>query len=411
MNLLHLAWAYFRRRPILAMAAGGIALGVAMVFATLAVVNGFLAELEGTIRGLSGDVVVRPFAATGGERGRAEYERLLRAVDGTAEVSPRLNWFGLVGRRGARAVDDPRAADLSGLLLVGVEPALERDPEHKLGLARLAAGDLPPLLLGSRAAERLGVAQGDRLEVVSYRGGARNPLPIRASFQVAGTFHTGQYEQDLDRALVRREDLARIAGLAFGATEFVLRGAPGVAPEVLAERTSAALEAAQIVAAVHTWQAQAGKYLAAIQNQRGILSLLFFVIVLVAAYELFATLILTVAEKRRDMGVLGALGAGPRRIAGFFVGLCVLIASIGTALGVLLGVVVSRRLEVVERLINGRERIFHPELYQFDQIPVDFDPASIALLVAATLVAALIASALPALLAVRTPVVQALHEA
>lgn len=397
MNFLHLAWAYFRRRPILILAASGIALGVAMVFATLAVVNGFLSELQSTIRELSGDVVVRPLHLGGGEAARAGYQRLLSEVDGVANVSPRLNWFGLVGRRGAQAVSDPRSADLNGLLLMGVDPDLEAS---ELPLELLAGGELPPLLLGDRAAEGLGLAAGDVLEIVSYQGGGKEMTPVQASFRVAGTFHTGQYEQDLDRAFVRRADLARLAGVSFGATEFVLRGAPGVAPDALAARVSQALIDARLLDAdVQTWRAQAGKYLDAIQNQRGILSLLFFVIVLVAAYELFATLILTVAEKRGDMGVLGALGAGPLRVAGFFVALCVLIACMGTVLGVLLGVWLSGHLSLIEHWIGGGQPIFNPELYQFDHIPVAMDYASVGVLVLGTLAAALIASAVPAWLA------------
>ncbi|MHC4380769.1 MAG: hypothetical protein ACYSU1_06745, partial [Planctomycetota bacterium] len=58
MSLLRLGWAYFTHRLILPVAAVGISLGVAVLFAVLAVFQGFLIEFEGNLRGFSGDVVV-----------------------------------------------------------------------------------------------------------------------------------------------------------------------------------------------------------------------------------------------------------------------------------------------------------------------------------------------------------------
>ncbi|TAH35534.1 MAG: ABC transporter permease [Planctomycetota bacterium] len=408
MSLLHLAWTYFRRRALLTLSALGIALGVALVFTTLAVVNGFLSELERTLREFSGDVVVRPLEIGPLAAGRAEYMRALEAVDGLESATPRLNWFGLVGRRGARALSDPRSADLNGLLLVGVEPERERAAAlHAELLAQPGS-----LILGDELAQRLGVAAGDALEVLSYRGSGRDLAPVRATFQVAGSFRTGQYEQDLDRAIVRREDLERFLGGRVPFTEIVLRGARDIAPEQLAARARMALAEAGIRGAdVRTWRAQGGNLLAAVENQRGTLSVVFFAIVAVAAFQLLATLTLTVTEKRHDIGVLGALGAGPARVAGFFMVLCLVIGAAGTALGLALGLWLCRNLHVVELWIGGGERIFTPELYQFPEIPIAVDPGSVSVLVGATLAAALLFSCIPAWLAARLPIVRALHHA
>ena len=87
MSLFSLGFTYFRTRLLLLMSAVAIALGVAVLFTVLAVMNGFLAELEGTIRSLSGDAVIettRTMDPTGHDL--EEYRKLLLSVDGVEEI-------------------------------------------------------------------------------------------------------------------------------------------------------------------------------------------------------------------------------------------------------------------------------------------------------------------------------------
>ena len=67
MTLASLGLAYFRRRPLLIFSAVAIALGVAVLFAVLAVMNGFLAELQSSIRTISGDAAIDISRSRGGE--------------------------------------------------------------------------------------------------------------------------------------------------------------------------------------------------------------------------------------------------------------------------------------------------------------------------------------------------------
>ncbi len=421
MSLVHLAWSYFRSRALLSMSAVAIALGVAVMFAVLAVINGFLAQVERTLRDFSGDLTVAALP----ERlaGRDELEDYLAAldgVDGVAAVEARLNHYGLIGRRGARAVDDPRTTDLSGMLLVGLDqlPAgmmrATEDPEAEaepFPFAQVPAGGL---LVGKVQAEKAGLAEGDLLEVISFRQGERGyPVPVRSSFRIEGVFTTGRYDLDIDRAIVGREDLAAMLGSQAGFSELGVMAAPGLAPELLVPRVVAALDEADLNPdafpnRVTTWRKQGGNFLRAVENQKGILSTVFFFIVIVAAFQLVATLTLTVAEKKREIGVLGALGASPWRIVAFFVSLGLVVAVVGSGAGLLLGAWLTDNLEWVQDEILG-ERIFNAETYIFDQVPVAVDWASVGLLLAGTLAAALLFSFLPAWLAARLNIVDALR--
>ncbi len=409
MSLLRLGWEWLRRRLILWCAAGGIALGIAVLYTVLAVFQGFVAKLESSIKEASGDVTcdILRHTATSEE----EFTRVLQTVPGVQSYSVRLNWFGLVGRRGSRAVDDPRAADQSGLLLVGVEGAAARDlPPHDPS----AGADAPaPLLMSQVLAERFGLAIGDTLEVTTFRFGGEAAQLGRRSFVLVKHFETERFDLDLERAVVHRADVAALAGTDPDFSEIAVHAQPGVKAEELAAAIEAAFLAAGIPEAdlpnVKTWRDQGGQLLRAAEDQKGMLGTVFFMIVLVAAYQLVATLFLTVAEKRREIGILGALGAGPGRIVGFFTGLALLITLCGCAAGLALGALLVENLSVVELFLGGGDRIFLPEIYKLKEIPAQVEFGPTLLLVSATLIAALLFSLLPAWRAARLPILRALQ--
>ncbi len=408
MSLLGLGVQYFRSRLLLLLSAVAIALGVAVLFAVLAVMNGFLAELESAIRSLSGDAVIETSRTKDFKSHSLEdFQGWLDDVDGIRAAEPRLVWYGLVGRRGGRSLNDPRSADLSGLMLVGTDDPMPSE--------NILDADAIPMTLGVGAAKELGLEIGDEIGVITFVGnrGGKN-APLQSTFQLVGTFTTGRYDQDLNRAVVRRSDLAELLNHPTGFTQMVIRTGEDVDPLVVSENIENHL---QVVGAAvpgyrttFSWRNSGGNLLRAVENQRGMLSIVFFFIVLVAAYQLVATLTLTVTEKRRDIGVLRALGATPRRVVRFFVTLGLLISVLGISLGLLLGNWLIHNLTTVEKWIGGGQPIFRAEIYKFDHIPVAVDLPSVLLLVGLTLLAALVFSLIPAWRASRLGVIQVLRK-
>ncbi|MGB0954267.1 MAG: ABC transporter permease [Planctomycetota bacterium] len=404
MNLLRLGWAYFTHRLILPVAAIGITLGVAVLFTVLAVFQGFLEEFENSIRDFSGDVVVDiPRLVQTSEQ---TYRDWLLEVDGVEAVTPRLNWFGLIGRRGSRSIGDPRSADLNGILMMGVD-------EEELRIAPSSRDKHLSMVLGEPLADRLGLKIGDAIEIVTHRAGGGNPVPVRQSFELVGHFATGRFDLEMDRVFVRRDDLAALSKTSPSFTTWRVDAAEGVEADALKAALQEKFRTVDIdpfeEPRVSTWRDLGGNFLRAAENQKGMLGIVFGFIVLVAAYQLIATLLLTVTEKRRDIGILGALGASPARIIGFFVGLGLLISTIGCILGLALGWVLAHNLQYVERLLGGGEQIFLPEVYKFDHIPVAVDLPAVLVLLAATLATAVIFSLLPAWRASRLRIIQSLQ--
>ncbi|MBC8406476.1 MAG: ABC transporter permease [Planctomycetes bacterium] len=411
MSLLGLGIQYFRTRLLLLMSAVAIALGVAVLFTVLAVMNGFLAELETAIRDLSGDAVIETARTQNFEQHTLQdFEGWLADVDGIETLEPQLTWYGLVGRRGGRSVNDPRSADLSGLMLVGTDEDIAPDVAAELG-----PDDPLPMKMGVGAAKELGLQVGDEIGVITFVGRRRGRgAPLQRTFKLVGTFSTGRYDQDLNRAVVRRHDLSQLLRHATGFSQVIVRTQADADPLLVAVAIENRLQVVGTAApgyrTTYDWRNRGGNLLRAVENQRGMLSIVFFFIVLVAAYQLVATLTLTVSEKRRDIGVLRALGATPKRIVRFFVTLGLLISVLGIVMGLALGHWLINNLPTVERWIGGGQPIFRAEIYKFDHIPVAVDTQSVLLLVGMTLLAALIFSLIPAWRASRVTVIKSLRK-
>lgn len=385
------------------MASLGIALGIGVLFTVFAVFNGFLSEMESSIRMMSGDVnleIPRDSPQT-----EEDYRTWFSEIKELQSSTPQLQWFGLIGRRGSRAVDDPRTSDLSGIMLVGVD-------EKEIQFAP-TENNLAPMQVGAPLAKKLGLEIGDVVEIVTHRLSRGQPVPMRQSFQYTAVYSTGRFDQDLDRVFVRRSDLATISATHPAISHWVLRATDGVSAEQFAEAIKAKLDQQELspldYPRIRTWRSVGGNFLRAAENQKGILTVVFGFIVLVAAYQLIATLLLTVAEKRRDIGIMAALGASPWRVSTFFVGLSLMVSMIGVSLGLLLGWWLTSNLPLVESWLGGGEAVFREEIYKFDHIPVAVDLEMILIMVGTTLLTSVVFSLLPAWRASRTRIVTSLR--
>src|SRR5205823_14625405 len=115
---------------------------------------------------------------------------------------------------------------------------------------------------------------------------------------------------------------------------------------------------------------------AAISHERCLLNVLLFLIIGVAGFGILAIFAMIVAEKKRDIGVLKALGASNGGVLRIFIGYALLLGLVGAALGTLLGLAITIHLNGIEPFI-GRltgEEMFPRDVYYFDQIPTNIQP-------------------------------------
>lgn len=374
---------------------GGIAIGVAALVIAIALITGFQGDVQEKILGATSHIMVSDL----GGRGLAGYEDMaetIRALPGVESASAVVYSTVLITGLG----------ESSGALVKGID--FERERPGAGWLQRLEAGAIPTgggtregLLLGRELALRIGAQVGDVVEIVTASS-TLSPLgllPKRRRFLVAGIFNTGLYEFDNATALVAIDVAQRLFGLEGRASYIQVKLRDIFAAPAMGERIRQALPAAVYVT---TWMELNKSLFSALKLEKNIMFLTITLIVLVAALNIIATLILMVMEKTRDIGVIMAMGGTPRMVNRIFFLQGALIGVIGTALGVLLGLGWCA-------LANAFELIKIPvDIYQISYVPFRLRPLDLALIVGVTLLISFVSTLFPARRAAKVDPVVAL---
>jgi lipoprotein-releasing system permease protein len=363
---LHLALRYLRstRRDafvsfLSAVATGGIALGVAALILSLAALSGFQRVLIGEVLARSPKLQVELPAGSGEEAVEAALAAA-RAEPGVAAARPVVHGTGWVVAADGGMV---RPVDLTGF--AGAVPASFPG----------AAGRPEGLYLDSSIAAVWGLEPGDPVEVVSPYPTLvpfGPPQPRVRSLPLAGTFERPRTQEDRARAALPL-DVAR--SLLPGRRPMIEVDATEEAALRLAPRLAAALPAGS---EVRTWRDLNRSLFFVLRLEKAMMFVAVALIVLVAALALVADLALIISSKRSEIGMLGAMGAGPAMLRRAFLVLGALLAGIGASLGTLLGVGGSWLLDRYEVIgLPG-------DVYVFDHVPFHVRPLDLGAVLALT---------------------------
>jgi ABC-type lipoprotein release transport system permease subunit len=288
----------------------------------------------------------------------------------------------------------------------------------------------PGVLFGYERALRLPwLRHGDPMELVCVsftEAGGKVTLhthPSRVAF--AGCYATGHRGFDEPTVLLPIETLRTMLGADAAdpdsialVTDVAVRVRESVAPDALPDLQRRLRDAVQKAlggktCSVLDWREQNPVMLGAIASEQAMMQFVLFVVMIVAATVIFATLHLMVVQKTRDIGILASLGGSPRSIGAVFLGNGFAVAAIGTVLGVALGVVSVRFLNPVNEWLYatcGLE-LFPRALFDLSGIPVRLEPSWIASVAIGAMLLSLFVAWLPARKAARLHPVQALsHE-
>jgi lipoprotein-releasing system permease protein len=363
---------------------GGVFLGVAALIVVLATMTGFQDGIRDKIIAANPHVLVFESGGRGVPDAAAVAERV-RQVAGVRTATPFVLQQALFAAAGGGA---------HGGLIRGVDlgaGAVVRD----LG-DQLRHGELEPLvrgdaviLLGRELARALAVGPGDSITAIAPQGAmtAVGLVPKMRQYTVAGIFEVGMYEYDSSVAYVPLAAAQDFAGLGDRVT--------GI--EVKLDDPFAAREVGQAVAArlgfpywVRDWMDMNRNLFAALQLEKLALFVIVTIIVLVAAFAIIGHLILLVAEKRKEIGILKAIGAAGGSIAAVFFAVGLTIGGVGTLAGSVVGLALIW-LQNTYKIIR-----FAGDVYQIDHLPMKLTVQDFLLVVTATLVISFLATILPA---------------
>jgi lipoprotein-releasing system permease protein len=341
-----------------AVAAGGIALGVAALVLALAALSGFQQALRDEILARTPHLEVELPPGSDAQAARA-------AAAGVPGV--RAAHLVVRGRGWLAAGGKAQAAELVGF--AGTVPRSFPG----------AAGGEPGLYLSEALARRWSLAAGDAVQVVSPRPTLTpfGPQPRARSLALRGVFASGRTAAQ-ERAALPLEIAASL--LAGGEPRLELETDGLAAAVELRSRVAAALPPQS---RVRDWREINRPLFFALRLEKAVMFVAIFLIVLVAALALVADLALVIVSKRPEIGMLGAMGASPGDLRRAFLLLGGLLASIGVALGAAVGVGGAWMLERY-RLLELPERV-----YFLDYVPFLVRPGDLAAIIGLTVALAL----------------------
>lgn len=380
----------------------GIGLGVATLIVVMAVMNGFRDELVDRILGLNGHVSVVGAngsipdfdMVTGQLRGVDSVTSAVPVVEGQVLAAvPGTSTFALV--RGMREADMAARKALAQAITAGV-------------LADVTGTDT--VMVGARMAEALHIGVGDGLTLISPKGTvtAFGTVPRMKVFTVAAIFEVGMYEYDNGFVYVPLEAAQAFFQLPDRVTHIEMTIADPENPEGVARVVQGLLSADF---AVGTWMRGNAGFFSALDVQRNVMALILAMIILVAAFNIIAGLIMMVKDKGHDIAILRTMGATRGAVMRVFFMSGASVGILGTALGVVLGLLVALNIENIRRFLEGvtGTELFSAKIYFLTRLPATISISEVLWIAALALGLSFVATLYPAWRAARLDPVEALR--
>ena len=375
----------------------GVVVGVMALVLALALMTGMQRELRDRILGATAHLFVWKHGGIGDYQAEAA---ALRAVPGVTGAAPAVIGKALVSSGRGEAF----------ITLKGIDPALERsvtDIEGAMKAGQLAAlagdpGDgLPGIVIGADLAQTLGVVEGDEVTILTPQG-TLTPMgvyPRSRRVTVVGRFSIGLFEFD--------------SAYGFVSLPLARRMLDRTGVDVIELRIADIYRAAEVAAAIpatlgpsyfsQTWAELNRALFQALWLEKMAISITIGLIVMVAALNIVASLVLLVMEKSPDIAILKTMGAPARSVMVVFMLQGLVIGAVGTLIGASAGYGVATVLDRY-RLIR-----VPMDVYQIAYVPFVIEGLDLAVVVACALLICFVATIYPSRQAARLDPVDALR--
>lgn len=397
---LFVGWRYTRARrqkhfiSFISLASmSGIAIGVLVLITVLSVMNGFEQTMRERVLGVFAHITIseRDMTVANWQGTRQKLLDLphVKAVSPFIEKPVMLNQG-----------DEARAAILQGVL-PEMEGQLSTVFQHviKGSMQELKPGSFN-IVIGASLAKELKVDVGDSLTLISPAEGSleSGELPALQRFTVAGIFRVDMQQYDTGFAYIHMADAANVfklddnvSGLRLKLDELYL--APKVGQEIM-NRMSPQWPDMW----VNDWTHLNENQFKAIQAQKSVMFIILLLIIAVAAFNLVSTLVMVVTDKESDIAIMRTLGLSPLRVMKVFMVQGTLIGVVGTAIGVVLGILLATNLDVIvpflERLFDTH--FINEKVYFISELESRVNPGDVIIIAFSSLAMSILATLYPA---------------
>src|SRR5207237_822137 len=282
---------------------------------------------------LAGNAEVFVYSVGGPISDTSKLVQVVRGVPGVAEAAPVLFQHALVTTE--------RNTTGTEVMIKGIESSRARTTPMLAKIIGRGTFDTAEgesgVAIGKYLATKLAVKPGSSISITVPTENSGSLLPHTSSFVVTNVFDTGFYEYDARWLFIDLRDAERLLDMPGGANLIEVKLTGGAA---LDDVTHAIETRTAHRYAVSDWRDMNHQLFSMLKIQQLVLFIVIGLIVFVSTFNIVSTLIMTVHEKRREIGMLTSMGAEPRMIRRIFLWYGSMVGFFGTVTGVLLGVII-----------------------------------------------------------------------
>jgi lipoprotein-releasing system permease protein len=311
----------------------GVVIGVATSIITLAVMTGFQGYFRDKILSAMPHIVVMEFTGTGVKDQQTLQDKVENVphvlattpfIYGQSMLTTQDRMQGVVVR-GIDPKTEPKVTELSRNMTAGTLKDLDKSHSK-----------LPGIIIGEDLARKLGVSVGDSVTMVNPLG-EETPMgliPKMKKFIVAGLFDAGMYDYNITFVYIALPDAQKFFDMQGRISGIQVR-----IDDVYKANTISSIiqKAAGYPYITRNWMEQNKNFFSALLLEKIGMSLILFVIIIVASFNIIGTLTMIVMEKNREIAILKSMGSSSQSIVKIFMFAGLAIGSIGTAIGVVIG--------------------------------------------------------------------------
>lgn len=404
-----IAWRYLkspRQEGFISVIAGfsfiGIMLGVATLIVVMAVMNGFRQEFMNHIIGVNGHIWIHH--ARGPLVNDWKLQQDVEALQGVQFAMPLIERQAILTYR-----SQARGVSIHGLELKDLKRLSLLADNIKEGSLDALQGNT--ICMGKRLAEKLFVRLGDHISLMTTEGTATafGTLPHQRSFKVVGLFEVGMNQFDQSVLFMSLST----------AQEFFKLPSQVTALEVALTQADQSDQFKTILRnkldphlVIMDWKESNAGFMQAVKVERNVMFLILTLIILIAAFNIISGLIMLVKDKTRDIAILRTMGATKGSIMRIFMITGATIGTLGTVLGVGLGLTVAANMETIRRCLEKLTgaNLFNDEIYFLSQLPAKIEGGEVVAVVIMALCLSFLATLYPAWRAARLDPVEALRQ-
>ena len=377
----------------------GISIGVMALIVVMSVMNGFHFELKKRILDATSHIEI-----TGGLDNQDEITQLIKKITDLKHVkavSPYVSGEGLLSNRSVNR----------GVLVKGINPQYENNVNQLLnkvvkGSKKFSSKPFE-IIIGVDLARLLGVDIGDDVSLLipKLNFSPIGNYPTIKKFNIVGIFDAGIYEFDSSLALMDYQDAQKIffknQKTKFSAMQIQLTDSNKTL-NVESDIKKILIEL-NINSFINNWTNKNKNFFSAIQMEKRVMAIILTLIIAVAAFNLVASLAMSVQDRKKDIAILMTIGFSKFQIIRIFIFQGFIIGLIGSLLGLFFGVVIASNINTIVPFIEGLFNIqfLSKDIYYINELPSMIIPMDIVFVILVSIILSLFATIYPSQMAAK----------